>query len=304
MSVVDIAMATYNGEKYIKDQLDSIISQTFEDWRLFVRDDGSNDNTVSIVREYIKKDSRIYLIEDNLGNLRVSRNFEQVLSYCKAPYTMFADQDDIWFENKIEVSLSFIKKVEKGDVSTLVFSNSVLTSETLSDQFGNNYTLTVEPSLRNFLFSNAGYQGSTMIFNEKLKEKLVPFFLNCPVHDYHVSLIALLLGEVYHIPSAMMLYRRHDSATTKQNLTFKERLIWLFKNKSFLYDENMLNYLKEIVSTHEKQIAFAKINLIKDYFQILDKKTSLFKKIKLVLENKFVLRESRFYLIFKLLILR
>lgn len=304
MSIVDIAMATYNGEKYIREQLDSIISQTFTDWRLFVRDDGSNDNTVDIVREYINKDTRIYLIEDDLGNLRVSRNFEQALSYCKAPYTMFADQDDIWFENKIENSLSFIKKAEKSDVPILVFSNSVLSNETLSEQFGNNYTLTMAPSLRNFLFSNAGYQGSTMIFNEKLKEKLVPFFLNCPVHDYHVSLIALLYGKVYHIPSAMMLYRRHDNATTKQNLTFKERLVYLFKNKSFLYDEKMLNYLKEIVSANEKQIALADINLIKDYFQILDKKTSLFRKIKLVIRNKFVLRESKFYLIFKLLILR
>jgi rhamnosyltransferase len=113
-----------------------------------------------------------------------------------------------------------------------------------------------------------------------------------------------LYGKVYHIPSAMMLYRRHDNATTKQNLTFKERLVYLFKNKSFLYDEKMLNYLKEIVSANEKQIALADINLIKNYFQILDKKTSLFKKIKLVIRNKFVLRESKFYLIFKLLILR
>ncbi|MNK76254.1 UDP-Glc:alpha-D-GlcNAc-diphosphoundecaprenol beta-1,3-glucosyltransferase WfgD [compost metagenome] len=304
MSVVDIAMATYNGEKYIREQLDSIISQTFADWRLFVRDDGSNDNTVEIVREYINKDSRINLIEDNLGNLRVSRNFEQALFYCKAPYTMFADQDDIWFENKIENSLSFIKKVEKSDVPVLVFANSVLVNETLSEQFGNNYTLTMQPSLRNFLFSNAGYQGSTMIFNEKLKEKLVPFSLNCPVHDYHVSLIALFFGEVYHIPSAMMLYRRHDNATTKQNLTFKERLVYLLKNKSFLHDEKMLNYLKEIVSANEKQIALEDINLIKDYFQILDKKISFFRKIKLVNRNKFVLRESKIYLIFKLLVLR
>lgn len=304
MSVVDIAMATYNGEKYLREQIDSIISQTFTDWRLFIRDDVSTDNTVNIIREYAIKDSRIHLIEDNLGNLHVSRNFEQALSHCKAPYSMFADQDDVWFENKIEVSLSFIKEVSSIDIPILVFSNSILASESLEDEFGNNYKFTEEPNLRNFLFSNAGYQGSTIIFNEKLKEKLFPFFANSPVHDYHVSLAGLLLGQVHHINIPLMIYRRHDSATTKQNLTFKDRLLWLFKNNSFIYDERMLNYLKVFVSYHDKQMTDINKKLICDYFQILDEKTSLFKKIKFVLKNKFVLRDSKCYLILKLFLLR
>ena len=304
MSVVDIAMATYNGEKYLKKQIESIVSQTFTDWRLFVRDDLSTDNTVNIIREYAIKDSRIHLIEDNLGNLHVSRNFEQALSYCTAPYSMFADQDDVWFENKIEVSLSFIKEVTRIDAPILVFSNSILANESLEDEFGNNYNFKEEPNLRSFLFSNAGYQGSTIIINKKLKEKLFPFFPNSPVHDYHVSIAGLLLGHVGHINIPLMIYRRHDSATTKQNLTFKERLIWLFKNNSFIYDERMLNYLKVFVSYHDKQMTDIDKNLIFDYFQILDKKTSFYKKIKLVHKNKFVLRGSSYYLIFKIFLLK
>lgn len=304
MSVVDIAMATYNGEKYLKEQIDSIISQTFTDWRLFVRDDGSTDNTVNIIREYVGKDSRIHLIEDNLGNLRVSRNFEQALTNCTAPYSMFADQDDVWFKNKIEVSLSFIKEVEKKDIPVLVFSNSILTSESLENEFGNNYELVVEPNLKEFLFTNAGYQGAAIMFNQNLKEVLFPFFSNSSVHDYHVSIAGLLLGQVYHIDIPLMLYRRHDSATTKKNINMKERLIWLFKNKSFLYDEKMLDYLKVFVSYHEKQITDVNKNLVNDYFKILDKKTSLIRKIKLVLKNKFVLRGSSYYLILKISLLK
>jgi glycosyltransferase involved in cell wall biosynthesis len=304
MSIVDIAMATYNGEKYLKEQIDSIIAQTFTDWRLFVRDDASTDNTLNIIREYAYKDSRINLIEDDLGNLNVSRNFEQALLNCDAPYLMFADQDDVWFENKIEVSISFIKKVEKKDTPVLAFSNSILTNNSLDIKLENNYELKGEPTLANFLFTNSGYQGSAMIFNNILKEKILPFFSNSPVHDYHVSIAALLFGEVYHICTPLMLYRRHNSSTTQKNITLKERLVWLFKNKSIIYDEKMLSYLKEFILYHEKKIMKKDKNLINDYFQILDKKTSLIKKIKLSLKNKFVLRESSSYLIFKLFLLR
>ncbi|WP_264553436.1 glycosyltransferase family 2 protein [Flavobacterium sp. N2038] len=304
MSVVDIAMATYNGEKYLREQIDSIISQTFTDWRLFIRDDGSIDKTIDIIREYVEKDSRIHLIEDGLGNLHVSKNFEQALLYCTAPYSMFADQDDVWFDNKIEVSVSFMKRVEKEGVPVLMFSNSVLVSESLDVKFENNYNLKKDPELRNFLFANAGYQGSTMVFNNNLKEKLFPFFPNSSVHDYHVSIAALLFGEVYHVNEPLMLYRRHDSATTKKNISLIERMVWLFKNKSFLSDKKMLSYLKEFTSYHEDEITETNRNLINDYFKILDKKTFFLKKAKLVLKNNFSLRDSKHYLIFKLLVLK
>jgi rhamnosyltransferase len=303
MSVVDIAMATYNGEKYLKEQIDSIISQSFTDWRLFIRDDASTDNTVNIIRQYIKKDPRIHLIEDNLGNLRVSRNFEQALSNCSAPYTMFADQDDVWFDNKIAASISYMNKIEKDD-PVLVFSNSILTSENLEKKYGYNYNLTKPPHLKNFLFCNAGYQGSAIIINEKLKQKLLFFFPNSPVHDYHVSIAGLLLGKVYHISTPLMIYRRHDTATTKQNLTIKDRFIYFLKNKSLLYDEKMLNYLKTFILYHENEISDNNKKLLNDYFQINDKNISLLKKIKLVLKNKFVLRGSSYYLILKISLLK
>lgn len=303
MSLVDIAMATYNGEKYLKEQIDSIISQSFTDWRLFVRDDGSTDNTVNIIRQYVKKDSRIHLIEDSLGNLRVSRNFEQALSYCTAPYTMFADQDDIWFKNKIEASLLFINEFENKE-PILIFSNSILASENLKNKYGNNYKLTMVPNLRNFLFSNAGYQGSAIMFNEKLKQKLLLFFPNSPVHDYHVSLVGLLFGKVYHMSTPLMIYRRHDTAISKQNLTFKNRFISFLKNKSLLYDEKMLDYLKIFTLYYEKEITDENKKLLDDYFQIVDEKTTLLKKIQLVLKNKFILRGSNYYLILKIILLK
>lgn len=304
MSLVDIAMATYNGEKHLREQIESILSQTFTDFRLFIRDDGSLDSTVDIVQEYVKKDKRIHLIEDKLGNLGVSLNFEQALLYCTAPYIMFADQDDIWFNNKIDISLSFIRKVEVEDTPILVFSNSILANESLDKEYGNNYKHNEKVGLINFLFGNAGYQGAAMIFNQKLKQKSLPFLVNSIVHDYHISLIGLLLGQVYFINTPLMVYRRHFNTTTKQSLTFSQRIKNLVDGKSILYNEKMLNYLKEFIFFHNDNINKENINLLNDYFEVLNIKTSLTRKIQLVLKNKFVVRGSYTYLIFKLIVLR
>lgn len=304
MSIVDIAMATYNGENYIKEQIESIIGQTFKDWRLIIRDDLSTDNTLKIIHEYAKKDSRIVLIEDDLGNVNVSKNFELALKKCDAPYIMFADQDDIWFENKIDMSIAQIKKIEKDDVPVLIFTNSILTNQSLDVKWENNYNFKEEPQLSNFLFTNAGYQGSAMMFNKSLKEKIFPFFMNSSVHDYHVSLVALLFGEVYHVSTPLMLYRRHSNSTTTKNITIKERLVWLFQNKSFLYDDKMISYLKKFISYYEKQITEKDMSIIKDYLTILDKQTSMYTKIKLIYRNKFKLRNSSTFLLFKIIILK
>ncbi|CAM4029775.1 glycosyltransferase family 2 protein [Flavobacterium weaverense] len=304
MSVVDIAMATYNGEKYLLAQLESILSQSFTDFRLFIRDDGSSDSTIEIIKSYAKKDSRIHFIDDNLGNLRVSRNFEQALTYCTAPYIMFADQDDVWFKNKIDVSLSYIKKVELIDKPVLVFSNSILSSETLDKEYGNNYSQDLDVTLKSFLFGNAGYQGAAMIFNQKLKQMALPFLANSCVHDYHISLIGLLLGNVCFINTPLMLYRRHSDATTKQNLTLFGRLKCLFEGDSILYNEKMLNYLKDFASFYKSNINTENINILNDYFEIVENKTSFSKRIQLVRKNKFKVRGSSKYLIFKIFLLR
>lgn len=304
MSLVDIAMATYNGEKYVRAQIQSIITQSFANFRLFIRDDGSTDSTVSIIREYVKKDARIHFIEDDLGNLRVSRNFEQAMSYCTAPYIMFADQDDVWLENKIDTSLSFIRKVEIKNKPVLVFCNSILANEALDKEYGNNYSNNSEVGLRSFLFGNAGYQGAAMIFNHDLKQKALPFLANSTVHDYHISLIGLLLGQVYFISEPLMIYRRHGNTTTKQSLTFLERLKCFYGGNSILYNDKMLNYLKEFTSVHKVNITKENLNLLADYFEILDVKTSFFKKMNLVFKNKFVVRGSSKYLILKIFMLR
>lgn len=301
---VDILLATYNGEKYIKDQLNSILYQTFQNWRLIIRDDGSSDRTVEILNHYKNLDSRILIANDTKGNLGVFENFMELICLSSSPYIMLADQDDIWINNKVSVSLSFIKKVADKNSPVLVFSNSILTNESLTKKFGLNYSMREKPSLSNFLFYNAGYQGANMIFNLALKKKLFPFFNNTIVHDYHISIVGLLLGKVYHIDEPLMLYRRHESATTIQNLTIFSRFRWFIKKKSFIYDQKMLDYLDIFVQYYKDSINEENKSCLDDYFKITKGKVSIFSKINLVLRNKFTLRGTKLYLILKLFTLR
>ena len=118
MEKVDILLATYNGAKYLEDQLNSILSQTYSDFRLLISDDSSTDNTKEILEKYKEKDERITVFyqENNLG---VIKNFEFLLKKVENEYYMFSDQDDIWKENKIEKSIQKIKRLwEKNEYKT------------------------------------------------------------------------------------------------------------------------------------------------------------------------------------------
>lgn len=302
MSKVDIAMATYNGGLYLAQQINSICNQTFTDWRLFIRDDGSRDDTVSIILKYASEDSRIIFISDSLGGLGVSMNFAEVILHCTAPYTMLADQDDIWAKDKIEKSVEYIQRHEKYGRAVLVFSNSTLTNSDLSIKYGLNYKMDTIPSLESFIFHNAGYQGANMIFNSILREKLFPFLERSKVHDYHISLIGLLMGDVYFLGESLMLYRRHETTTTICNRTIMQRLKSFLHSESMIYDPEMVDYLVRLVADRSSSISNSHKKLIHMYTKIISKQTSCITKVRIVNRFNFTLRNSRLYLIVKVLL--
>ncbi|MBQ7192792.1 MAG: glycosyltransferase, partial [Synergistaceae bacterium] len=114
MSTIDILMATYNGQKFIAEQLDSIFSQTFQDFRLIVRDDGSTDNTCAILEEYSAKyPGRIKIIHDEAVCKSATKNFFEILKHAEADYVMFSDQDDVWLKYKVQITLDYMKETER-----------------------------------------------------------------------------------------------------------------------------------------------------------------------------------------------
>ena len=103
---VAILMSTYNGEKYLEEQVKSIISQDYTDWHLYIRDDGSTDNTVNLIKKIARDNEKItFLNENKPKNLGVTGSFMDLLANTKAQYYMFSDQDDYWLPDKIKVTL-------------------------------------------------------------------------------------------------------------------------------------------------------------------------------------------------------
>jgi len=212
MEKVDILLATYNGDKYLKEQIDSILSQTYTDFRLLISDDVSTDKTRKIIKEYVKKDKRIkaFLQKQNLG---VTGNFEFLLKKVKSEYFMFSDQDDIWNLNKVEKSLNKIEKTK----SNLVFSDLRVVDKDLNVIYESYWELKgFEKKIKkhcNFkgLYLNNFITGSTIISRKELIEEILPLPKTTKyiLHDYWVALIASQHGKIDYIDKSLIKYRQH-----------------------------------------------------------------------------------------------
>jgi len=205
--LVSIAMATYNGEKYLRMQLDSILSQTYKNIEIIICDDCSTDGTVKILEEYRKEHGITYYVnERNLGYIK---NFEKVLGYCSGEYIALSDQDDIWLNNKIEFLLNNI-----GD-SPLIFSDACLIDhfgEIIAESFygyQNIITRKYPDQFKYLLFSNF-VTGCTSLFKKEIIAKAIPFIDSIP-HDWWISLIASSIGNIVEVKLPLVLYRRHSN---------------------------------------------------------------------------------------------
>jgi rhamnosyltransferase len=260
---VDILMATYNGSKYIQEQINSILSQSYKNFNLIIRDDNSTDNTMSIIKKLQKNDIRIKIIEDNKGNLGVSKNFEALLKYSNADYLMFSDQDDIWLPNKVLLLLQKIIEINNvPDQPTLVYSESTVVNDKLEIIRHNIYPSGgLDTDIKNLLFTNGGIQGSSMIFNRKLKELILPIPDEIYMHDAYATLLALLFGKIGFVNQPLMYYRQHDSNV----LGVKKSGAWslfqslfiekvpLIEKEQIVLREIIYNEFKEKISTIQKK---------------------------------------------------
>ena len=114
MPKIDILLAAYNGERYIAEQLDSLLSQTFQDFRILIRDDGSSDNTPAIIEEYSRKyPGQVEIVHDDVVCKDPVKNFFELLKHARADYVMFCDQDDVWLPKRVQATYDRMKEVER-----------------------------------------------------------------------------------------------------------------------------------------------------------------------------------------------
>ncbi len=217
--LVSICLATYNGEKYLKEQLDSIINQTHKNLELIVQDDCSSDNTVEILESYKDKiDIKIYKNEQNLGYIK---NFESVLTKANGDFIAMCDQDDVWQENKIELLLNNIND------ATLIYSDSLLVdkdakslNKKLSKSLKNNFISTKNPLA--FLNNNC-VSAHAMLFKKELLEFIFPFPKNI-FFDAWIAANGASLNGIKFYDACLVHYRQHDTNTlSKYNKKSKNK---------------------------------------------------------------------------------
>lgn len=275
-SKIDILLATYNGEKYLEAQLDSILNQTYSNFRLLISDDCSSDNTQKILKEYEKKDNRIQLFfqEKNLG---VMKNFEFLLKNVKNDYYMFSDQDDIWKQEKIEKSLKKLLETN----SDLVYTDLEVVDENLNVTYPSYWKLkgiyNKIKKYNNFesLYLNNFVTGCTMISKSKLIKDVLPLpnTSKYVLHDYWIPLIISQKGKIAYIEEPLIKYRQHKnnkigskkrSDELKSLDEIRKLFIQVKKEHFTVFIENNNKFIdKNIQDLNKKSL---------EYYEMLEKK--------------------------------
>ncbi|QEA54178.1 glycosyltransferase family 2 protein [Loigolactobacillus coryniformis] len=228
---IAILLSTYNGAEYLAEQISSIIQQTYANWQLFIRDDGSTDQTTQIIQKYQKMNQHIiFLNESHIENLGVKRSFMELLAVTQADYYMFCDQDDVWLPEKIQLTLNEMLKNRDKEVPRLVHTDLMVVDQDLQPQrpmFGRDF----QDNFRDVLYSNS-VTGCTVMINETLRQLLLkqPFDpKQIVMHDWWFALVAAAFGEIAYLAEPTILYRQHGNNTFGADVKGFQRLRRFFK---------------------------------------------------------------------------
>ena len=231
---ISVCMTTYNGEKYLKEQLDSILVQLSAYDEVIIGDDGSTDSTLDIVNSY--NDSRIKFFKNSFQNLIL--NFEFTLKQAKGDYIFLADQDDIWLPCKIN---NCIEDLQEYDV---VVSNCRVVNENLEVINESFFELNKSKSgLISNLIKNS-YLGCCLAFKRELLSKVLPFPEKLPMHDIWIGFVSEIFFKTKFNSKPMLLYRRHGN---NESATAERSPYNFVKKLSF-----RIRILKNIVSLYKK----------------------------------------------------
>jgi len=236
---VSICLATFNGQKYLKQQLDSIQNQTYKNLHVVIQDDCSSDETMAILESY--KDSLEMEVYQNHKNLGYIKNFESLIQKAKGDYITICDQDDIWEIDKIEILVKNIKD------KTLIYSNSMLI-----DENSNSLHKTLSKKLKNrFIDSNTAlnflYDNCVSAHAVLFKKELLPYIKEFPktiYFDSYIAATASSLNGIKYIDKNLVLYRQHSDNTlgnkTKAKTNVKKRILSKVEKKDKEVDNIIL----------------------------------------------------------------
>lgn len=215
-TTIDILLATFNGERFIAEQIESIQAQTYQNWRLRISDDCSSDRTLDIVRHYAAQDKRITVVSEGVRYGGAKENFFELIKTSNAPYCMFCDQDDVWLPKKVEKTLGTMLELENGahDTPILVFTDMKVVDSDLNvihesfERFSS-----IDPGRTKFsqVIAQALGAGCTMLVNRRTCDiaLCIQSYSNVIMHDWWLCLVASAFGQIGYLDEPTSLYRQH-----------------------------------------------------------------------------------------------
>ena len=224
--MISVCIPTYNGEKFLKPQIDSVLSQLSQNDEIIVSDDGSSDNTIEILKSY--KDRRIKIFKNSRKG--VISNIENALQQSIGEYIFLCDQDDVWVENKVSI---MIKAMVESD---LVVSDCYVTDQNLNIIYESFYKQNNSKTNKWLALLKNPYLGCCMAFKRKVLDAALPFPAKMPMHDIWIGNVAAFKSQIKFISDKLIFYRRHGNNTSTASAPTKASLI------------KQLNYRLPIVS--------------------------------------------------------
>ena len=205
--MISVCIATYNGEKYIKEQLGSILKQLSSSDEIIISDDGSKDSTIEIIKDFNDDRIKIFLNEGIHG---FTHNFENALNQANGDYIFLSDQDDIWVDNKVKVTLDALQKADLAISDCITVNNNM---EVLQESRFKAFN--IKPGFIRQLIKSR-YLGCCMAFNRRLLEAAIPFPENdfLVEHDIWIAAVGFLYFKVKLIETPLIYYRRHGDNTS------------------------------------------------------------------------------------------
>ncbi|NBL00173.1 MAG: glycosyltransferase family 2 protein [Erysipelotrichia bacterium] len=286
-----ILLSTYNGALYLEDFLISLEKQTYQNWELIVRDDGSSDDTLVILQKFSDKINKVSILKDR-QNFGAKKSFSTLLNVAlqsseKYEYIMFADQDDIWSPEKIEKTYLKMKEFEKSHPSLplLVHSDVNVVDEKLnviaSSFWSYQHIDPTRDSLNHLLLHNV-VTGCTVMINRALAENVKTIPHEAIMHDWWMAMVASAFGKIGYIDEPLMLYRQHGT-----NDTGAKNYGWGYFVKKFIERPNLDRYLAQaeiFLYMYEDKLdhnSKEMLLVLKDFNSF-----SKFKKIKVIIKYK------------------
>lgn len=219
--MISVCIPTYNGEKFIKEQLDSILPQLLDEDEVIISDDSSTDNTINIIKSY--NDKRILIFENNNFKSPIY-NLENALLKAKGDYIFLSDQDDIWLSNKVEIVMNNLRDY------SCVISDAYVVNEKKEIICNSFFMINKTKYGKIYNVLKNGYLGCCMAFTKEIKDLSIPFPKKLPMHDIWIGNVAAFHKSVQFINEKLIYYRRHglnlSSTSEKSNINIFKKLIY------------------------------------------------------------------------------